>query len=82
MQQQKTSEKRMYQSISVTLSRLHSTRTIHTSRNLTDSEKKKDRSPDLLTTGFVAAKQNCKTPANPPQNSVQKRTQNQNRQKM
>jgi hypothetical protein len=41
----------------VPLSRLHSTRTIHTSRNLTDSEKKKDRSPDLLTTtGFVAAK--------------------------
>jgi hypothetical protein len=34
-----------------------------------------------LTTGFVAAKQNCETPANPPQNSVPKRTQNQNRQK-
>jgi hypothetical protein len=58
MQQQQTSEKRTYQSISrASLSRLHSTRTIHTSRNLTDSEKKKDRSPDLLTTtGFVAAK--------------------------
>ncbi len=80
MQQQQTSEKRIYQSISVPLSRLHSTRTIHTSRNLTDSEKK-DRSPDLLTTGFVAAKQNRETPANPPQNSVPKRTQKQKRQK-
>jgi len=83
MQQQQTSEKiRTYQSISrASLSRLHSTRTIHTSRNLTDSEKKIDRSPDLLTTtGFVAAKTKLRDDACQPaakivfQNGLQTKT--------
>jgi hypothetical protein len=81
MQQQQTSEKRTYQSISrASLSpSLHANNT-----HVTESHrfgKKKIAHQISSQQASLLQKQNSETPANPPQNSVPKRTQNQNRQK-